>query len=216
MEMSWYTHILGEITTSLKAKPLVMEVIGKWTHPEADGQVELTEDAGKGALTILFNDYYRNLGRFVEHEIYKIAQKFPEKTEGCFTMYSTDGDFFAAECRVEKGKLFRRGLSQEEEEVIPKEIKLMQGEPITVMVKKETLTMPRESRYTCGECGGQLQVVEAVSGCFSYPVHDDRVDWDLKEYAGDSWLHVECVDCHRQLTEYEVVDDRVVPAGGSE
>ncbi len=56
-------------------------------------------------------------------------------------------------------------------------------------------------------------MVEAVNGCFSYPVRDDLVDWNSREYAGDSWLHVECIDCHKVLPQYEVVDDKVVPAG---
>lgn len=214
--MSWYAGILGEIETAIKAKPMVMEVIGKWAQPEAEGYVELSEDKEKCTLTISFNGMYRNLGRYVEYEVYKIAQKFPKRTRGGFVMYSTDGDFVAAEYRIEDGKLFCRALSEQEEEMVPHEVKLMKGPSLTVMVKKKAVSMHKDSKYTCDECGGQVQVVEAVNGCFTYPVHDDLVDWNLREYVGDSWLHVECVDCHKQLSEYEIVDDRVVPAGGAE
>jgi hypothetical protein len=76
--MSWYADIDGEIVTSLKAKPLVMSVIGQWAEPDAEGQVNLTEDPEKDTLTISLSGLYRNLGRYIEEEVYKIAQEFPK------------------------------------------------------------------------------------------------------------------------------------------
>ena len=208
--MSWYAEIIGEIVTSLKAKPLVIEVIGKWTQPEAEGEVQLKENPKKGILEISLSGCYRNLGRYIEHEIYKVTQKFPKETQGSFCMCSTDGDLFAAEYSIREGKLFRRGLSMDEKEIVPVEAKLGEKDYLTVMLEKEGLEERKPSKYTCDACGGQLQVVEAVSGCFSYPVRGDLVDWNDREYAGDSWLHVECIDCHKILSQYEVADDKVV------
>jgi hypothetical protein len=76
--MSWYAGIDGEIVTSLKAKPLVMNVIGQWAEPDAEGTVELKEDPGKETLTICLSGLYRNLGRYIKEKAHNIVQEFPQ------------------------------------------------------------------------------------------------------------------------------------------
>lgn len=41
----------------------------------------------------------------------------------------------------------------------------------------------------CPKCGGEVQYVEEVSGAFFYRINEDGyVNFDRKDYSGDSWL----------------------------
>ena len=135
--MSWYAEIRGEVETSLKAYDQVMEVIGLWTKPEAEGQVELEKDGQAGTLLIRFQECYRNLGRYVNHEIWKLAEKYPKQTQGEYSVYSIDGDTYFALFRVEGGKLYRREIAPTEEKVLPYPVRDSKGkEVMTIMLSK--------------------------------------------------------------------------------
>lgn len=54
------------------------------------------------------------------------------------------------------------------------------------------------------ECGGELQLVEEVSGSFTYKVdREGIVDWLDKEFYGDSFTNLECLDCQR-VYDYDI------------
>ena len=146
--MSWYAEIRGEVETSLKAYKQVMEVIGLWTKPDAEGHVELERDRREGKLLLIrFHDYFRNLGRYVDHEIWKLARNYPKETQGEFSVYSTDGNIYFALFRVSGGKLYRRGIAPEEEEVSPCPVYNSEGkELLTIMLSKPELERMRRKR----------------------------------------------------------------------
>lgn len=59
----------------------------------------------------------------------------------------------------------------------------------------------------CPKCGGNLQYVEEVSGSFVYPIDDNGVvDFDNKEFYGNSWTSVECAICESKF-DYDWNED---------
>lgn len=61
----------------------------------------------------------------------------------------------------------------------------------------------------CTECDGELQIVEEVMGSFAYPVKDDgMINFDDKEYYGESWTNLKCSLCEKEYDyEEEFQDD---------
>lgn len=116
--MSWYAEIHGEIATSPKAYPMVVQGLRPWLKPSgAGGLVEVSQENGQ--LVIVLGNVYRELGRRMAAVVWRIARKFPKETSGMFSLISTDGCFFAAEYRVEGGRVYRRALAEKEEEWRP-------------------------------------------------------------------------------------------------
>lgn len=107
--MSWYADISGEITTSVKALPMVMDLIGEWTRYDSEGVVHI-EQAGD-TLTLNLGNHYRNLGGCLPEAVSRIASAYPEATRGTFTIMSQDGSYVAETYRVSQGRMFRRALS---------------------------------------------------------------------------------------------------------
>lgn len=61
----------------------------------------------------------------------------------------------------------------------------------------------------CPKCGGEVQYVEEVSGAFFYRIDEDGyVNFDRKDYFGDSWESLMCVDCNTTF-DYEWDADEV-------
>lgn len=55
----------------------------------------------------------------------------------------------------------------------------------------------KNSSLKC-ECGGELQLVEEVSGSFVYNIEEDNsFSWDNREFHGDSNTFVECKKCSK-------------------
>ena len=52
----------------------------------------------------------------------------------------------------------------------------------------------------CPKCGEELQFMEEVSGSFAYKIREDGyVDFDDKEFFGESWTSVECFKCNKSI-----------------
>lgn len=48
----------------------------------------------------------------------------------------------------------------------------------------------------CKECGGVLYFIEEVMGSFEAPIDQDGViDFESKDYSGDSWTYIKCGIC---------------------
>ena len=60
----------------------------------------------------------------------------------------------------------------------------------------------------CPKCGGELQFVEEVSGVFVYSIDNKAINYNDKEYIGDSWTHVECSKCRKSF-DWNGDDDNV-------
>lgn len=79
-------------------------------------------------LTLCFADSYRNLGRCFPEAVYKLAQEYPERTSGEFTILSSDGFRLAQTYRVHNGNLYRRSLDDApEREVFLHRVKVRNG-----------------------------------------------------------------------------------------
>lgn len=133
--MSWYADISGEITTSAKALPMVMDLIGAWTRHDSEGVVHI-EQAGD-TLALSFGNHYRNLGRCLPEAVSRIASAYPEATRGTFTIMSQDGCNVAETYRITHGRMFRRTLSAAaEREVFLYKLNGRNGPPSEILVTR--------------------------------------------------------------------------------
>lgn len=82
-----------------------------------EGCIELEMNSRPRSLRIGFAGLYRNLGRLIEVEAWKLARDFPAETTGSFDKWSTDGELYCAAYRVACGTLYRRVLSTREEAI---------------------------------------------------------------------------------------------------
>ncbi len=143
--MSWYAEINGEVTTSAKALPLVLDLIGEWTSLESEGIVQLPQVGD--AITIQLCDHYRNLGRHLPEAVYKLAREYPEQTKGEFTIMSNDGSNVAETYRVSQGRMYRRALHEApEREVFLHEFKVRNGPTREILVTERDLARIRVNR----------------------------------------------------------------------
>ena len=52
----------------------------------------------------------------------------------------------------------------------------------------------------CPKCSEELQFIEEVSGSFAYKIGEDGfVDFNNKEFFGNSWTSVECFKCNKSV-----------------
>lgn len=65
------------------------------------------------------------------------------------------------------------------------------------------------SKFKC-ECGGNLQVVQEVSGSFTYAVGEDgKFNWDDKEFYGDMDEYIACVKCEKVVDALANTDEYI-------
>ena len=144
--MSYPAKIHGELTTSAKAIPLVMDLIGEWTALEGSHAV-LIPPIGR-TVTLAFHDTYRNLGRELPRAAARIAEDYPEHTTGAFTIASQNGSLAAESYRVENGRVYRRTLvDAPEHRMVLHHLPARKGQPREVLVtERELLRIARPRR----------------------------------------------------------------------
>ena len=108
--MSSLSEIHGEITTSSKALPLLMDLIGAWTSLEGSQVVLLPPLLS--TITLSFDDTYPDLGRELPKAVLRLAEAFPRHTAGQFSITSQNGRTVAESYRICEGKVYRRTLTE--------------------------------------------------------------------------------------------------------
>lgn len=130
--MSWYVWIHGEVETSREAEPIIREDFGPWMGPKSEGGViEMEADKNGRLLRLSFDDMYCNLGQRLDGILHLLAKGWPKETKGEVHLFSFDGDYYHAALRIEDGKLYRRELSELEDELQPCKVKLWKT-PVTL------------------------------------------------------------------------------------
>lgn len=107
--MSRFMEMVGDVTTSIDALPLIVDTLGIHAGRKAEWHVRVNRDKDKKSLRLTFRGSIRDLNHVVHGLLDLIGQRHPHETMGGFSTHGSLG--CASTCFVD-GKLFKRSIDK--------------------------------------------------------------------------------------------------------